>query len=193
MLSPLLFFGLAAIIPVLAAPSRLVNRAQYPFSQIVVFGDNLSDNGNGSVANGVADANNPTNSIYGFNTWTDGPIMASYLSSLLGVPLLDYAFGHADGGSKFGATIDNSYTQSTANAPSSKDQIANYTSSSNVASARNSLHFLWIGANDINLYHIGTSSDADNSDFAKSMSTMLAEQVQYGAISPTWVGYPLLT
>ena len=145
---------------------------------MVAFGDNLSDNGNGSVAHGVADANDPTNSIYGFNTWTDGPIMASYLSDLLGVPLLDYAFGHADGGSKFGATIDNSYTQSTANAPSSKDQIANYTSSSNVVSAGDSLHFLWIGANDINLYHIGTSPDADNSDFAKSMSTMLAEQVQ---------------
>ena len=161
-----------------AAPTKLRQRAQFPFSQIVAFGDNLSDNGNGSVAHGVADASNPSNSIYGFNTWTDGPVMVSYLSSLLGVPLLDYAYGHANGGSLFGATIDNSYTQSTAKAPSSKDQIANYTSSSSVASSGSSLHFLWIGANDINLYHISTASNADNSAFATSMSSMLADQVQ---------------
>lgn len=67
------------------------------------------------------------------------------------MPLLDYAYGHADGGSRFGATVDNSYTQSTANAPSSKDQISNYTSSAHVADAKSALHFLWIGNNDINL------------------------------------------
>ena len=162
-----------------AAPARFEARGQYPFTQMVAFGDNLSDNGNGSVAHGVAAAGDPTNSIYGFNTWTDGPIMASYLAGLLGVPLLDYAYGHADGGSKFGATIDNAYTQSTANAPSSKDQIANYTSSLDAATAGDSLHFLWIGANDINLYHIGTAVGSDNSAFATDMSKMLAAQVQY--------------
>lgn len=71
------------------------------------------------------------------------------------MPLTDYAFGHANGGSLFGATVDNAYTQSTAKAPSSKDQIANYTSSALVKQASTALHFLWIGANDINLYHIG--------------------------------------
>ena len=170
--------ALLLAIHVSSAPAPVTPRSQYPFSQIVAFGDNLSDNGNGSVAHGVAAPGDPTNSIYGFNTWTNGPVMVSYLSGLLGVPLLDYAYGHADGGSKFGATIDNSYTQSTANAPSSKDQIANYSSSAHVASAADSLHFLWIGANDINLYHISTSLGADNSAFATSMSTMLAEQVK---------------
>ncbi|KAI4148196.1 MAG: hypothetical protein LQ340_005192 [Diploschistes diacapsis] len=116
--------------------------------------------------------------IYGFSTWTDGPIMASYLSSLLGRLLWITPMGIPMVGSLFGATIDNSHTQSIANAPSSKDQIDNYTSSTNVTSAGDSLHRLWTGANDTNLYHISAATGADRSAFATSMSTMMAEQVQ---------------
>ncbi len=133
----------------------------------------------GSYAHGVAQAGDPTNTIYGFRTWTDGPVAVSYLVDLLGVPLAtDYAFGHANGGSLFGATIDNAYTPSTANAPSSKEQIANYTATGELSMVGETLHFLWIGANDINLYHIGTSDGNNNTGFAHEMSTMLAAQVQ---------------
>ena len=175
-----------------AAPSA---SGKYPFSQVVAFGDNLSDNGNGvpftsntfdtsanilclgSYAHCVADPTNCGNKIYGFGTWTDGPIAVSYLVTELGVPLTtDYAFGHANGGSLFGATIDNAYTQSTANAPSAKDQIATYTTS-NPTDIADALHFLWIGANDINLYHINVDS-TDNSQFATDMSTRMASLVE---------------
>ena len=132
----------------------------------------------GSVAHGVAQDGDPSNTIYGFRTWTNGPIAVSYLAGLLEVPLaVDYAYGHASGGSKFGATIDNSYTKSDANAPSSKDQIANYTSSTEFAHVSDALHFLWIGANDINLYHLWTDNPSYPS-FAKDFSALLTGQVK---------------
>jgi len=166
----------------LAIPlTRRDNKPSYPFTQMVAFGDNLSDNGNGSYAHCVtSDPGVCGNKVYGFGTWTDGPVAVSYLSTNLGVPLTyDYAYGHAEGGSKFGATIDNSYTQSTANAPSSKDQIANYTSTDPglAANVGKTLHFLWIGANDINLYHLSTAQ-ASNPKFASDFSAKLAAQVK---------------
>ena len=131
----------------------------------------------GSYAHGVTDPSGVNPKVYGYGTWTNGAVAVSYLSDMLNVPLeKDYAYGHADGGSKFGATIDNAYTQSTANAPSSKDQIAEYTGSSpfNVA---DTLHFLWIGANDINLYHLMPTSPTDPT-FGQEFSTRLSAQVQ---------------
>ena len=89
----------------------------YPFSALVAFGDNLSDNGNGSYAHNVA-ADNAThvvkgNAIYGARTWTNGPVAVSYLADLLGVPMdQNFAFGHAWGGANFGATIDDTMQQS---------------------------------------------------------------------------------
>ena len=82
----------------------LSNRNTFPFTRVVAFEDELSDNGNGSYAHGIT--GNPAN-VYGFGTWTDGPVAVSYLTDLLGVTLTDYAFGAAGGGSKFGATVDN--------------------------------------------------------------------------------------
>ena len=51
------------------------------YNQMVAFGDNLSDNGNGSCAHGVA---GDPETVYGFATWTDGPVAVSYLSDMLG-------------------------------------------------------------------------------------------------------------
>lgn len=158
----------------------LQKRNTYPFSQMVAFGDNLSDNGNGSYAHCVADPSNCQNTIYGARTWTDGPVAVSYLAGNLGVPLaLDYAYGHANGGSLFGATIDNAFTQSTAKAPSAKDQVGNYTSNIFLkAAAAKSLHFLWIGANDINLYHINTNLANNKATFAQPMAQKMSALAQ---------------
>ena len=83
------------VLSALAAPTT----SQVPFSQIVAFGDNLSDNGNGSYAHGLTDPSGANPKVYGFGTWTNGPVAVSYLSNNLKAPLVaDYAFGHADGG-----------------------------------------------------------------------------------------------
>jgi len=97
---------------------------------------------------------------------------------MLAAPLTaDYAYGHANGGSLFGATIDNTYTQSTANAPDAFAQVANYTSTGNLANVASTLFFLWTGNNDINLYHINVDSTA-NTGFAKDMSSRMVKLVQ---------------
>lgn len=121
----------------------------YPFKDIVIFGDNLSDRGNGSSDHNAA--GNPE-TIYGFKTWTDGPIAAEQLANTLKLPIkYDFAYGHADGGSKFGATVDNTFTQSDANAPAVCDQIKNYTTSGfyDKQTVGSTLHFVWGGNNDV--------------------------------------------
>lgn len=144
---------------------------------MVAFGDNLSDNGNGSSKHNVA--GNPE-SIYGFNTWTNGPVAVSYLSDTLGYHdhFTDLAYGHAAGGSKFGATVDNSFTQSDANAPSSKDQINTYMSGSDAKSSMDkTFFFLWTGNNDALPYkHIFFGGD--NSGFATQLAQKIADQAK---------------
>lgn len=166
-----------------------------PFSNFVIFGDNLSDRGNGSSDHQVA--GNPE-TIYGFKTWTNGLIAAEVLANNLKVPIkYDYAYGHAAGGSKFGATVDNHFTQSDAGAPSCADQIANYTSNGNYYSkdsVSKSMHFVWTGNNDVlpwampipqstvkvNQSHIffGSGADAGNQQFATTLATLIANQAR---------------
>ncbi|CAF9924415.1 hypothetical protein IMSHALPRED_006185 [Imshaugia aleurites] len=186
-----------------AAPSHT---GAYPFSALVAFGDNLSDNGNGSVAHNVA-AWSPTNiapgnTVYGFGTWTDGPVAVSYLTDLLGVPMnQDFAFGHAWGGANFGATIDDTMTQSNFSAsladgpwfdqgqfsspcwgaPSAKVQITDYIRG---GVDKHALHFLWIGNNDISVAYegiwggnIAVDNPTLNADFATNISTKIPDLV----------------
>jgi hypothetical protein len=81
--------------------STLQRRASvYPFNQIITFGDELTDNGNGSYAHGIT--GNPAN-VYGFGTWTNGPVAASYLNDLLGFGrkgTRSFAFGGCCGGGR---------------------------------------------------------------------------------------------
>ncbi|KAI9668811.1 MAG: hypothetical protein M1831_000880 [Alyxoria varia] len=150
-----------------------------PFSRMVAFGDNLSDNGNGSCAHGVA---GDPETIYGFGTWTNGPVAVSYLAEKLSIPLAEnYAFGHADGGSKFGATVDNDFTKSDADAPSAMDQISNYTSGNYQSDVGNTLHFLWIGNNDVLPFlpdHIFFGSSDSNEKFASDLADKITEAVE---------------
>ena len=156
-------------------PSSGSSGGKTPYTRMVAFGDNLSDNGNGSSAHGLA--GNPE-TIYGFGTWTNGPVAVSYLSDSLGLPLTDYAYGHSDGGSKFGATIDNSFTKSDAGVPSAKDQISNYTSQGDTKSKMaQTMHFLWIGNNDVLVYkHYWPNQD--NTQNAQQVAQQITTQVQ---------------
>ncbi|KAK5684088.1 hypothetical protein LTS10_003952 [Elasticomyces elasticus] len=129
-------------------------RIAYPFNQLVAFGDDLSDDGNGSYAHNTSGGGADNN--YGFGTWTDGPIAVSYLADLLEIPLVDYAFGGSDGGANFGATINNTYTASKAEyngqpVPSVHDQIFwNYTRKGAPKNIKSAMQFIWTGQNDLN-------------------------------------------
>ena len=168
-------FSLLASLALLASGSPIETRQSYPFSQIVAFGDELSDNGNGSYAHGMT--GNPA-LVYGYGTWTNGPVAISYLSSLVGLPLVDYAFGGCCGGGKFGATIDNTYTASDAGAPCVNQQIANYTSSG-ASNASGSLGFIWAGMNDLS-EHTDAFWDGDpkNAAFIDNYAAITTRNVQ---------------
>lgn len=53
----------------LAIPAENTKRSAYPFNKLVAFGDELSDNGNGSYAHGIT--GDPAN-VYGFGTYMHG-------------------------------------------------------------------------------------------------------------------------
>ena len=172
----LLLPALAAAHPALSHTSRQVlPRGSSQFSQIVAFGDELSDNGNGSYAHGVT--GNPA-LVYGYGTWTNGPVAVSYLSTHLGAPLLDYAFGGCCGAGKFGATISAAYTPSDAGSPCVPDQITNYTSTGSPGLS-SSLAFMWAGQNDLSkhtdAFWLG---DSQNANFATNFASITAQNVQ---------------
>ncbi|KAK5105170.1 hypothetical protein LTS08_001444 [Lithohypha guttulata] len=169
-------FHLASLSTALAAPHL---QARASISSIVAFGDELSDNGNGSYAHGVT--GDPA-TVYGYGTWTNGPVAVSYLASSLGVPLVaDYAFGGCCGAASSGATLDSSYTEPDAGAPSLQDQVANYSAAvrKGVFRPSSSLGFIWVGQNDLSkhtdAFWLG---DPHNQEFANSLSTYTVTAVQ---------------
>ncbi|KIW02712.1 uncharacterized protein PV09_06148 [Verruconis gallopava] len=176
-----LFFLAAAAAAPLPAPQQLPTYGSgLPFNQIVAFGDELSDNGNGSYAHGITGS--PAN-VYGYGTWTNGPVAVSYLNDKLSLGkygLRDYAFGGANGGAEFGATLDNTYTKSSAGAASLVDQIHNYIHSrTSVYYTSNTLAFLWVGQNDLSQHTDAFwLEDSQNAQFAQDFSSKIAAAVQ---------------
>ena len=79
----------ALLVSAVAAAPRSVQKIAV--KSIIAFGDELSDNGNGSFAHGIT--GNPA-TVYGYGTWTNGPVAVSYFADALGLPMTaDYAFG----------------------------------------------------------------------------------------------------
>ncbi|KAF2485818.1 hypothetical protein BDY17DRAFT_344603 [Neohortaea acidophila] len=179
-----LYFSSAAARTTKKKPST----SKYPFNELVVFGDQLSDNGNGSYAHGL-DPNN----IYGYYTWTDGPVAPTYLAELLNVPLQDYAWGGSYGGGLAGSTIDNSYTPAKdlykgKPVPSTYDQIfSNYTAKGKPANIENALQFMWIGQNDLKKHTnwyvkpptLITPDAKPNVAFYNNFTTLLLQQIEH--------------
>ncbi|GAM86342.1 hypothetical protein ANO11243_043560 [Dothideomycetidae sp. 11243] len=146
----------------------------YPFNQVVAFGDELSDNGSGSFAHGITGS--PAN-VYGYGTWTNGPVAVTYLAQSMKVPLRDFAFGGCCGGASFGATLDSAYTPSPAGSPSLVQQIHNYTSHAH-PNIKNAMQFIWVGQNDLSkhtdAFWLG---DPQNAFFVSNVSARLAASV----------------
>lgn len=155
-------------------PSNLNKRWSFPFSNIVAFGDELSDNGSGSYAHGIT--GDPA-FVYGNDTWTNGPVAVMWLASFLGMPLDSYAFGGCCGGGKFGATIDEDYTISPAGAQSVKQQISNYTSAGAKA-ADKSMGFVWVGENDLSEHTDAYVSFHSLIECADRMAQVLARRLE---------------
>ncbi len=173
-------FALAALASRISGLAIPTARSAFPFNQLVAFGDELSDNGNGSYAHGIT--GDPAN-VYGFGTWTNGPVAVSYLAGLLGMELTDYAFGGCCGGSSFGATINNAYTPAAAQwdgkpVPSIRQQITNYTSPA-PKSITSSLQFIWTGENDLSEHTDAFwEGDPKNAAFAANISARIVHNAE---------------
>ena len=173
-----------------SASARPKSTGKYPFSALVAFGDNLSDNGNGSYAHHVVDRDNPDNTIYGARTWTNAQVAVSFLTDLLGVPMnQDFAFGHAWGGADAGATLDNTmYVSDFHNAtvaaelgcpgaPPASQQVSTYISQ---GVNKEALHFLWIGNNDADMVGF-YQQDAFNKNLTTGMTKVVSQLLDAGA------------
>ncbi|KAF6793366.1 GDSL-like Lipase/Acylhydrolase [Colletotrichum sojae] len=135
----------------------LQRRASAPsFSSLVVFGDSLSDNGNGSAR--VSNDGNQTHQSPSYNgRFSNGIVWAEYVAGNLSIPLYDYAVG--------GATTSNELIQgftgpqATIAVPSVVDQIVSFLakttpqgasfSTSDTTAMATPLFVLFAGANDI--------------------------------------------
>ena len=180
--SALLLATAASHVSARAISDISTKRSAYPFNRLVAFGDELSDNGNGSSAHGIA---GDPESIYGFGTWTDGPVAVQYLAGLLDVPLTDYAFGGCCGGSSGGATINNIYSPAAAQwngkpVPSVHQQIQNNYTKPTPSSIKTSLQFIWTGQNELSSETDAFwQGDPKNAYFASNMSSRIVNNAEY--------------
>ncbi|MGA9069236.1 MAG: SGNH/GDSL hydrolase family protein [Terracidiphilus sp.] len=130
----------AALALALLAFSSVAQASSY--SSVFVFGDSLSDNGN--LYNAIVYPPSP----YYDGRFSNGPVAVEQLSAMLGVPLVDFAYGGAttgvgnyiDGGSQ---TSFGSY-----GLPGMLAELAAAGPDLTPANLQNSLVIVWGGAND---------------------------------------------
>lgn len=116
------------------------------FSDVVVYGDSLSDNGNLFAATSALGIPTPPSPPYFDGRYSNGPVSVETVASFLGAPLLDFAFAgattglgdEADGGS---VTSMNLLPGITSQFAGSRSQVAPIASSS--------LFIVWGGPDDL--------------------------------------------
>lgn len=133
----------AAVIAGLGMSARKGAAATY--SDVIVYGDSLSDNGNLYAASGMTIPPAP----YYNGRFSNGPVAVEQLATKLGVPLIDYAWGGATSG--VGNSGDGG-TQTSLGAlhlPGMLSELA--VSPLTPAQAATSLFVVWGGANDFEI------------------------------------------
>jgi phospholipase/lecithinase/hemolysin len=115
------------------------------YTQVIAFGDSLSDNGNlYSASYGLV----PTYP-YWQGRFSNGEVGVEYLASELGVPLTNYAYGGATSGTNNYVSIAYGFS----GLPGVSQEVSGYVSSLGGGTADNqALFVLWAGANDFFTY-----------------------------------------
>lgn len=120
----------------------------HAYSNILAFGDSLSDNGYYQGYPGGTLGNTNPYDIYGFQRFSDGPVWVEYLALNYGVLLFDMAYGGATTG------VDNPYVYDITDNPIYQTttglqwQVADYTGTYGPISS-DTLITVWAGANDM--------------------------------------------
>ncbi|WP_341675677.1 SGNH/GDSL hydrolase family protein [Niveibacterium sp. SC-1] len=134
------------------------------YSQLVVFGDSLSDPGTFYANTGGA---YPPAALYPGNRFSNGPVAAEYLGGLLGLApasVHNYAVGGAMTGTDNYAFHDPSAPPAleaifaNSDLPGISTQLQRYWSNNALADG-NALYMLWGGANDFNTFRASGSQD----------------------------------
>lgn len=112
-----------------------------PFTQLIAFGDSLSDSGNLFAATGGAIPPSPP---YFNGRFSNGPVWVELLAAELGVPLQDYAFG----GALTGRTNLFDDPGIPAEFPGLLDEIDLFLSLNGGVADPGALYVVWAGAND---------------------------------------------
>ncbi|HEX5472636.1 MAG TPA: SGNH/GDSL hydrolase family protein [Lacipirellulaceae bacterium] len=140
--------GPAACVFAVLFAGHALNAQAGPFSDLVVFGDSLSDMGNVSDATGSIPFIATTPGPYYYNgRFSNGPIYAESLAAGLGLPSLDYS---RDGGNDFaygGAQTSGTSFPYNVVVRDIDDQVGDFLKS-RTASA-NELFLIFAGANDL--------------------------------------------
>jgi len=107
-------------------------------SNIIVFGDSLSDNGNVFAASNNTYPSPP----YYNGRWSNGPTWVEYVANAANASLYNYAFG--------GSEACNTFKHNGTVRPNLADQIDLFRNNANSSSLNtaNDLYVVWIGAND---------------------------------------------
>ncbi len=124
----------------MASPFTAANAA---YSQIVAFGDSLSDNGNVFAATESALGFGIPTEPYWNGRFSNGPVAVEVMAQTLGVALVDYAFGGALTGTTNRVEIPG--------LPGIQNQVDDFTtglSSTGQTADASALYFLWGGGND---------------------------------------------
>ncbi|HET9409331.1 MAG TPA: SGNH/GDSL hydrolase family protein [Candidatus Sulfotelmatobacter sp.] len=187
-LTPTIYFGL--LVAMLSAAST-ASATALPISQLVVFGDSLSDNGNAAIALGGTLPGN-----YAPNAFTDGPATTPATSGPFGLWIDQFAgkLGVADpqpflaGGTNFAvasalAGHNPLFTLPPTVVPFTSDQVAIYLLSHTPSVS--TLFTFWAGANDIDAGRNPVTA-ADNIE--ANIKTLAAA----GATRFVWLNLPPL-
>lgn len=130
--------AIGAAVLMSAMPFGAANAA---YSQIVAFGDSLSDNGNAFAATkGLLGIGLPT-APYWNGRFSNGPVAVEVLAQTLGLSLVDYAYGGALTGS----------TNRVLGLPGIQTQVNKFTgdlATAGKTADASALYFLWGGGND---------------------------------------------
>lgn len=127
-----------ALIATLSATSAMA------FSQVIVFGDSLSDNGNLAQKFGGAV---PAPAVYSQGRFSSGSVAVEVLASKLNIPLVDYAYGGALTGTGNQFQAQNPLVANTG-MKSQVNQFINDVSASGKAVDASALYVVWGGGND---------------------------------------------
>ncbi len=150
------------------------------FSQMVSFGDSLSDVGNVFLATG---GTNPVAPYVG-GQFSNGDTWNEYLATSLGIaaptPSLTGGTGNAFGGAR--TTVDGS-------SPSVQTQVNGYLAGTGGAADPNAIYTLWAGGNDVN-YAVATSDFSAVPIAANGVAAIAQQLINAGAQSILVVNLP---